>query len=199
MAFQPKKRSASLSPQALRVRRLDATAKAAARWLILQGLCYLLLGDRSASWFHLRFITVDAPVMRNAGLAFLLLGFFLRRSLREPENQGLSLDLLMLLFWCQTLITSTTWFRSDPVLGGEWVVAAFNLGFALALTILRTKSTQMAPGSPGAMEARQAARETILRLKSLLEEGKRTSPLPDGTETPKGADKPFSEASPHLD
>jgi hypothetical protein len=150
------------------------------------------------------------PILRQLGICYLALGIYLRRSLDEPENRYFSVDLLTLFYWAQVIAISSLLFKGWDLFSGEKAIFAVNLGFALALLILRTKSSAMAEGAPEAKDARHAARETISRLKSLLEEKKRVNPIPrDAGLPPKeeataheedpNAPHRVSEAQPHMD
>jgi hypothetical protein len=202
MALTVKKNRPSFNPELLRVRRLDRVARAAIWWLLIQGLVDLLMGPRLSLYLDLRFTPESTPVLSSLGLAYLLLGLYLRRSLAEPEHQYLRIDLLLLFFWLQVVLTLKNRIGGTGVFPGEWAVMAINLAFGVALMLWRTSSAKMAPDAPEAKDVKRSARETIDRLKGLLEEKKRSNPLPTESLGELGADgkrKSLSEATPHLD
>jgi hypothetical protein len=201
MAFTPKKYAPRLNAEALRRRKLDLTAKAAAWWLLALGILNLLMNDRLALALHMRYTYEAVPVISSLGLAYLLLGLYLRRSLSEPENQYLSVDLLLLFFWVQLVIVMKNKVYGRQIFAGEWLIFAVDLAFGVCLYLFRTDSSKMAAGAPEAKDAKIAARETILRLKDLLKEGKRVNPLPGPEDAvgPDGERKKVSEAAPHMD
>ncbi len=209
MAFSATPRPRPVPVGMQRALRLSQTCKAAAWWMVFLGLLYLLLGDRTSHWLGLRFMTIAAPLLRSLGLCFLLLGIYLRRSLNEPEHQYMAVDLLTLFFWAQVIVTTSTRITGQAIFGGEWLIFAVNLAFGIALIVLRTKSSKMPEGSLEGKDVKVAARETITRLKELLEEKKRLNPIvpdaappaaPKAPRPPADPDhKPLSEASPHMD
>jgi hypothetical protein len=196
MALASKKFRSRISGEVMRVRRLDQLARAATWWLLALGLLYMLMDVRLSLYLHLRYTTESVPLLSSLGLAYLLLGFYLRRTLNEPENQYLSVDLLLLFFWVQLVLTLKNKLGGTGVFPGEWFVAFINLCFGVGLILLRTQSTKMMSGAPEAKDAKLAARETIARLKELLEQRKRVRPLPSNGDTPP---KTLSEATPHMD
>src|SRR5581483_8900346 len=115
MAFSPKRRPQGLSPEGKRLRRLDLSAKSAIWWMLVLAFLYLATGNRFSIWFRLRYLMMAAPIMRSLGLAYGLLALYLRRSLSEPENQYLAVDLLTLFFVGQVLVVTNTAVTGEPV------------------------------------------------------------------------------------
>jgi hypothetical protein len=200
-----------ISKEAKRRRRLELASKSATWWIVALGALALFTGDRWASLLGLRYVFLAEPILRQLGICYLALGIYLRRSLDEPENRYFTVDLLTLFYWAQVIAISSLLFRGWDLFSGEKAIFAVNLGFALALLVLRTKSSAMAEGAPEAKDAKEAARETIARLKSLLEEKKRVKPIPLTAGLPSeeeeaaakpedpNAPKRVSEAQPHMD
>lgn len=159
--------------QTLRIKRLHALCRAGTWWMIALGLLSLATGDRYSLWLGPHTHKVAAPLMRSLGFSTLLLGIVIKRSLKDPQQQAMGVDLLALYFLFQVLIVTTAPLSEQPWIAGEWLVTAVNLAFGIALIILRSKSRNLAGYTLEAEDARLAAKETILRLKKLLEEKKR--------------------------
>jgi hypothetical protein len=187
-----------LSAESRRVIKLDQCVKAATWWLLALGACYLLTGEVTAYRLHLRYLSQAEPLLRLLGLAYLLLGLYLRRTAAEPENQVLTVDLLCVFFFMQAYVFLRCQIGGIQVFAGEWVIGAVSLGLGACLFLWRTQSTAAPVGTPGAQDAKLAARETIARLKRLIEEKKRTHPLPSPEAAP-GKAKPLGEVEPHMD
>lgn len=200
MAVSPKRFRPSLDPERLRIRRLDTVSQAACYWLLFCGALELFMGWQLSMWLHLRYIPEATPLTNSLGLSYLILGIYLRRTLHDPENQYLSVDLLLLFFWIQLIMTLKNALDGIAIFGGEWFIYTVNFVFALALIILRTPSSRMA-GAGATKDASVAARETIDRLKELLERRKRRiPPLEEDPSAPQlPLHKPVSEVTPHMD
>jgi hypothetical protein len=195
-----------------RTGRLQNTVLAAGWWLGVQGLTYLLLGDRSAGWLHLRYNEKFAGLFNSTGVALLCLGLFVNRSVREARRQYLAIDTLALFFLLRSALAFGQALRGVSLTWMDWFALLMDLGLAGCLVFYRTRSAEMAaPGTVVAYDFMEAARD----LKRWLQ-GKRPAfprqlgelhpPGPAGTPGPVPAetkaappDGKHSEALPHMD
>lgn len=186
-----------------RILRLDQGVRVSLKWLLATGLLHLLITERLAFYLGLRYSPSFSPVFRSLGLAEIMSAVYLRRSLDEPEQRYLAVDLLALYFIAQPVFTLHQQLAGERVYISEWVFAAIYLGLGACLAYYRTRSSKMAAGLPGAADAKEAtklaARETIARLKELMEEKKRSRPAPGGHGQDGQPPKKLSEAAPHMD
>lgn len=189
------------SPEAAqRQARIEAWGRMAAAWLLIQGLLQWLAGPWVSSLLALR-SSGDNPFASQAGMASVALALALQRSLRQPENRGLAADLLSVLFWLR-LILAMSLFKRHDLYVGEQFIALGDLVFGIALAWLRLGGRRQGVPSPGDVDAKLAAAETISRLKSLLASlGKSSKPQPRRVIPPyvKEGGKPISEAQPTMD
>src|SRR5260221_8702015 len=104
----PSRPASKINPESLRLARLDTACRWAIRWIFLLGAVHLVAGTRISYYLLIRYVDFADNTLRSLGIAYLILGLLLRRTLSEPERQFYAVDLLMLFFWGQFWAFSAT-------------------------------------------------------------------------------------------
>ena len=136
-------------PGALRARRLQAAVRWSARWLILQGALYCLMGQWLCERVGLRWQDLMVPYVRQDGVTLLALGLFVNAGLKGPRHQAMAVDTLILCLLAQGYFTLSYRLGEHSINAWEWAGLAVNLGLGSALTLFRTRSGEVDPDSAG--------------------------------------------------
>jgi hypothetical protein len=139
-----------------RLRRLRRTVTLTAAWLGLQGLVAVVLNERLAQILGLRFDPMQSLLLRQYGLALLVLALFVRKAVEHPLRQALAVDLLLMMLVGRIFFTLSFRLTVDTLLPMEWLGLLVHLGLASCLGLWRTRSGEVEKQG-GALISRPAA------------------------------------------
>jgi hypothetical protein len=130
-----------------REERLQLAVTWTGRWLIAQGVLGCIMTEWLSQHISLRWQVLMVPYIRQSGIALLALGLFVNAALKQPRYQAMAVDALILSLLGQSYFILSYRLSGNEVNAFEWLSLLINLGLGSALTLWRTRSSELDPAT----------------------------------------------------